>query len=359
MTVLHPYIVGIAGGSGAGKTTVTYLLPRLYDPTGGKICLDGHDLRDLTSESLANAIGMVTQETYLFNDTLRPNVPPVIDPESQFTIDENLPEGTSIGFVTASDLDRQQLTFEILDGAAVILGHAASHPATHQGLGGQFVIGEAIDQVVEGTASGATNFLYGRTFITLQSMQRAVEVDVSGSGKVKTPFFLPNIDYDFSAKAKVRFQARRAVVVDSEGRFLGLIPPHRMLRVLLEEHSEDLARIGGFLHGSRRARHAAEERVGLRIWHRLPWLLIGLLGAMGFRKSAIGKVFLLEGLCVAVIGGLWTALHYPLAFIFFMILFILVAIWIIPATPKRPGTANVTTDDLVRISNMTWIAIGH
>ena len=67
-------VVTLIGPSGAGKTTVTYLLPRLYDPTDGKICLDGHDLRDLTLDSLANAIGMVTQETYLFNDTLEANL---------------------------------------------------------------------------------------------------------------------------------------------------------------------------------------------------------------------------------------------------------------------------------------------
>jgi ATP-binding cassette subfamily B protein len=67
-------LAALVGPSGAGKTTVTYLLPRLYDPTDGKICLDGHDLRDLTLDSLANAIGMVTQETYLFNDTLEANL---------------------------------------------------------------------------------------------------------------------------------------------------------------------------------------------------------------------------------------------------------------------------------------------
>ncbi len=67
-------LAALVGPSGAGKTTVTYLLPRLYDPTAGKICLDGHALRDMTLDSLANAIGMVTQETYLFNDTLRANL---------------------------------------------------------------------------------------------------------------------------------------------------------------------------------------------------------------------------------------------------------------------------------------------
>lgn len=67
-------LAALVGPSGAGKTTITYLLPRLYDSTGGNICLDGHDLRDVSQESLAKAIGMVTQETYLFNDTLKANL---------------------------------------------------------------------------------------------------------------------------------------------------------------------------------------------------------------------------------------------------------------------------------------------
>jgi ATP-binding cassette, subfamily B, bacterial len=67
-------LVALVGPSGAGKTTLTYLIPRLYDPTGGRILLDGHDLRSLTLSSLTAAIGMVTQETYLFHDTVRTNL---------------------------------------------------------------------------------------------------------------------------------------------------------------------------------------------------------------------------------------------------------------------------------------------
>ncbi len=67
-------LVALVGPSGAGKTTITYLLPRLYDPTEGRICLDGHDLRDVSQVSLAQAIGMVTQESYLFHDTLKSNL---------------------------------------------------------------------------------------------------------------------------------------------------------------------------------------------------------------------------------------------------------------------------------------------
>jgi ATP-binding cassette subfamily B protein len=67
-------LIALVGASGAGKTTLTYLIPRLYDPTAGVIRIDGHDLRDVKLDSLAAVIGMVTQETYLFHDTIRTNL---------------------------------------------------------------------------------------------------------------------------------------------------------------------------------------------------------------------------------------------------------------------------------------------
>jgi ATP-binding cassette subfamily B protein len=67
-------LAALVGPSGAGKTTITYLLPRLYDPTEGCITLDGHDLRQVAMASLTQQIGMVTQETYLFHDTIRANL---------------------------------------------------------------------------------------------------------------------------------------------------------------------------------------------------------------------------------------------------------------------------------------------
>jgi ATP-binding cassette subfamily B protein len=67
-------LVALVGPSGAGKTTTTYMIPRLYDPTNGRILIDGQDIRNITLNSLAENIGMVTQETYLFYDTLRANL---------------------------------------------------------------------------------------------------------------------------------------------------------------------------------------------------------------------------------------------------------------------------------------------
>src|SRR5262249_16262093 len=66
--------VAIVGPSGAGKSTISRLLFRLYDVSGGKILIDGQDIRDVTQGSLRASIGMVPQDTVLFNDTIRYNI---------------------------------------------------------------------------------------------------------------------------------------------------------------------------------------------------------------------------------------------------------------------------------------------
>jgi ATP-binding cassette, subfamily B, heavy metal transporter len=68
------HTVAIVGPSGAGKSTISRLLFRFYDVTGGRILIDGQDVRDVTQSSLRAAIGMVPQDTVLFNDTIRYNV---------------------------------------------------------------------------------------------------------------------------------------------------------------------------------------------------------------------------------------------------------------------------------------------
>jgi magnesium transporter len=94
------------------------------------------------------------------------------------------------------------------------------------------------------------------------------------------PVVAPGIDQEIAAWQAVRHRESALAVVDASGRFVGLIPPHRLLAVLLEEHEEDLARIGGFLKDTAAVRHASEESVPRRVWHRLPWLLLGLAGAL-------------------------------------------------------------------------------
>jgi subfamily B ATP-binding cassette protein MsbA len=73
-TVERGEVVAIVGSSGAGKTTLVNLVPRFYDVMGGRVLIDGHDIRDLQLDSLRRQIAVVTQDVILFNDTIRANI---------------------------------------------------------------------------------------------------------------------------------------------------------------------------------------------------------------------------------------------------------------------------------------------
>jgi len=94
------------------------------------------------------------------------------------------------------------------------------------------------------------------------------------------PRVSPGIDQEHAALKAMAHGEYALAVVDADNRFLGMIPPQRLLAVLLHEHEEDLTRLGGFLATSRRARRSGEEAVSRRVMHRMPWLLVGIVGAL-------------------------------------------------------------------------------
>ncbi len=94
------------------------------------------------------------------------------------------------------------------------------------------------------------------------------------------PFVAPGVDQEVAAWHAVRNEESALSVVDERGRFVGIIPPHRLIAVLLSEHEEDLTRLGGFVKSTTKFRATSEEPVQRRFWHRLPWLLLGLGGAL-------------------------------------------------------------------------------
>ena len=161
-------LAALVGPSGAGKTTITYLVPRLYDATRGAVRVDGHDVRDLDLGTLARSIGVVTQESYLFHDTIAANLryarPDASDEDlraaaeaaniAQF-IDE-LPLGydTVVGErgyrLSGGEKQRVALARVILkDPAILILDEATSHLDAHS----EALIQEALERVMVGRTS--------------------------------------------------------------------------------------------------------------------------------------------------------------------------------------------------------------
>lgn len=123
----------------------------------------------------------------------------------------------------------------------------------------------------------------GDRFVGVVPFERLLAADAGRPvGELAEPTALVDIDVDeeLAAARLARNGGRSLAVVDDRGRFIGLVSPRQAVAVLLREHDEDVARLGGFLARTSQARMAAEEPVHRRLWHRLPWLALGLLGAM-------------------------------------------------------------------------------
>ena len=74
ITVAQGETVALVGASGSGKSTIAMLLPRFYDPQAGSIRIGGHDLREVTTQSVRQAIGLVLEEAFLFSDSIKANI---------------------------------------------------------------------------------------------------------------------------------------------------------------------------------------------------------------------------------------------------------------------------------------------
>jgi ATP-binding cassette subfamily B protein len=167
--VIEPgQLVALVGPSGAGKTTAGYLVARLYDPSRGRITLDGHDLRDLALESIARHVGMVTQEAFLFHDSIRANLAFARPEASEAEIVEacraanihdfihSLPEGyaTVVGErgyrLSGGEKQRLALARVILKNPQIIvLDEATSHLDSQN----EALIQEALERVMRGRTS--------------------------------------------------------------------------------------------------------------------------------------------------------------------------------------------------------------
>ncbi len=185
-------VVALVGPSGAGKTTMVNLVPRFYDVSSGRLCIDGRDIREFQLASLRDKIGIVAQDTFLFNDTVanniaygRPDVPPeAIRTAAQTALAEEfiqqLPEGyqTLIGErgVKLSGGQRQRLAIAraLLKNAPIlILDEATSHLDTES----EMLVQKAL-----------ANLMAGRTVIVvahrLSTIRRAHKIVVLESGRI-------------------------------------------------------------------------------------------------------------------------------------------------------------------------------
>jgi ATP-binding cassette, subfamily B, bacterial len=187
-TVEPGQMVALVGPSGAGKTTISALVPRLYDVTEGTVRVDGHDVRDLTQRSLRAAIGVVSQDPHLFHDTIAANLryarPAATDAEvvaaCRAAQIHDLVAGLPDGYATVvgdrgyrlSGGEKQRIAIArmlLKDPAVVILDEATSHLDSENEAAIQRALAEAL--------AGRTSLVIAHRLSTIASADQILVVD--------------------------------------------------------------------------------------------------------------------------------------------------------------------------------------
>lgn len=188
LTLRRGEAVALVGASGSGKSTVADLIPRFYDPTVGRVTLDGTDLQEATLSSLRSQIGIVTQHTFLFNDTVRANIAYGSSGADPKRVEEaaraahaheflsELPDGydTIVGElgVTLSGGQRQRLAIAraLMKNAPILVLDEATSALDSES---ERLVQEAIDRLME----GRTTLVIAHRFSTIRRCARIVVLD--------------------------------------------------------------------------------------------------------------------------------------------------------------------------------------
>ena len=180
-----------------------------------------------------------------------------------------------------------EIAADRVDPPAPLLETAAEHASTAVPVAGP---DELAGDVLRGLAGRrfasavAVAVCVGERLVGVVAIERLLAADPATALRdvmnPDPPVVAPGTDQELAAWRAAKDGEAGLAVVGPDGEFRGLIPPQRLLTVLLTEHDEDLARLGGFLRTTAAARTASTEPISHRLWHRLPWLLLGLAGAL-------------------------------------------------------------------------------